>query len=1392
MAGNYTRRINLYINGKQVRNDIKSINAEFLRLSRTIRTMTIGSREYNRTMAQIRNLRGIIDQHNAQLRVTQINLTSLKGLANALNKYWPVIMGTIGAITGLVMGTRRATDEFQKFDDKIADVMKVTDMTRQEVIELNKEMMKINTRTAQNDLLDLAYVAGKLGVRGQQDLLGFANAADKISVALSKELGGNAEDAIRAIGKSVEIFSLDKVYGIEEAMLRVGSAVNALGMASTAQEGFLINFVERTAGIAPLAGVSIDKILGLAAALDRFGQKSEVSATAYSKLMSKMATETESMAKIMGMSIEDYLTAFTNDANETMLQLFETLKGAGEGNASFAQLVKLLGETDLEGQRMTQVMGTMVNKVNEIREQMNLAGKAMEENTSIMKEFTIKNETGAAKVEKKQKSIQALRVELGEKLFPVYMHGLSVQEQFMKSTGAIIGFVYKHRSAIAALITYILVYRTALKTIVALQKLQIITSGYLQAALLRVKVAYFAMTGSIYKAAKAKIALRAITLTNPWILLAAAIMAVVAAVSIYRMRISDAIKEAMSLNEEYNRIHADRSRAVQQERSELEELFNMINATNEGGALRNKLVGDLIQKYPELLAGLNKEKLMYNDIFQIMQALNREYHTRLKIIALEAKSEAYKQKIIDNNVRIIEIEQYLADMRANPQTQMNTALIKSLESEYNHLEGLNKNYIKQMEELAKKAKDTRTDSIKEEIELQKKSLADYQFALKHVTDEVMKEKLLNRILTTETIITNLEKQLINATTGFTNEGGVSGTKDKYSDEAEMNARINAKRRYQKGLIKTEEDLNNKLDQISLSFMRGRLKQMDKDAEDRTELMEKIVDKELEIQRDKQKRLDEINAAGIELSPVQKAELDFNDQLKKLNIFHKQKKDLSEAEALAYETLKQKHQLAIDKIDADAIKKNIDDKQLAFDTTLAAMKLEHIKELDLITTYEEGMAHLKKTYSDEELKDIKTLNQARLKIQKDQQIKETDLTIQHLETLLTEMQSFKDGGALEGLSLADGIISQEEFDTTMELINEIIEKLRQLKKERKEATGEDDEKEHDIKMKGKFKTDILGFTTDDWKTLFDNLKKGEDMVESIAMAAYALSNAWADTNAIIKNKEDKALTEYEKRINYRKKLLDDQLEKGIISQDLYNKKTDELDSKLDNQKAIYARKQAIRDRNVAMFQAIINMAAAIAEANPNIALMALAAAAGALQIGIIASTPLPQLPGKEEGGFFDVFRAQDKKKFKASYQPDKRGWIDKPTILAGEKPGSREYVIPDEAMDNPSIAPLIQMLEMARISHNLKTVDLSAAIPSLPGRVNGGFFYQDSGAGSAKPSNTKPISPRETEIPNYRELTAALTTLNQILKSGNIRAKLVYQDYEDMTEKVDTIEKDSSF
>ena len=196
-------------------------------------------------------------------------------------------------------------ESFLTYDEALTDAIKTTGLTKDEVSDLSRELSKVDTKTAQNELLGLVRAGGKLGISGQEDLLGFAKAADKINVALGSDLGGDAEEAITSIGKMVDIFNLKGEFGIEKSMLKVGSAINELGMASTANEGYIVDFSKRLAGIAPNANISISKVLGLSATLDKYGQQSETSATAIGQTIMAMFKRTRTFADIAGLSLKD-------------------------------------------------------------------------------------------------------------------------------------------------------------------------------------------------------------------------------------------------------------------------------------------------------------------------------------------------------------------------------------------------------------------------------------------------------------------------------------------------------------------------------------------------------------------------------------------------------------------------------------------------------------------------------------------------------------------------------------------------------------------------------------------------------------------------------------------------------------------------------------------------------------------------------------------------------------------------------------------------------------------------------------------------------------------------------------------------------------------------------
>lgn len=238
---------------------------------------------------------------------TQANSTNntVCSLSNSINKF----AGLIG--TGLLLykkfsnSVSQNIESFYQFDEALTDAIKTTGLTKDEVSDLSRELSKVDTKTAQNELLGLVRAGGKLGISGQEDLLGFAKAADKINVALGSDLGGDAEEAITSIGKMVDIFNLKGEFGIEKSMLKVGSAINELGMASTANEGYIVDFSKRLAGIAPNANISISKVLGLAATLDKYGQQSETSATAIGQTIMAMFKRTRTFADIAGLSLKD-------------------------------------------------------------------------------------------------------------------------------------------------------------------------------------------------------------------------------------------------------------------------------------------------------------------------------------------------------------------------------------------------------------------------------------------------------------------------------------------------------------------------------------------------------------------------------------------------------------------------------------------------------------------------------------------------------------------------------------------------------------------------------------------------------------------------------------------------------------------------------------------------------------------------------------------------------------------------------------------------------------------------------------------------------------------------------------------------------------------------------
>ena len=379
----------------------------------TMKELSARQRELNAILLNMRpGMKGYEDLKQQQIEVgkrlkelksgAQETSFSIDKLAQGFNKYFGLLTAGLASLTGVYFSLQKLVTGSAELSDALADVRKTTGLTDVEVKQLAKDLKTIDTRSSRSELLELARIAGKLGVTGKDDILGFVRAADQISVALANDLGGNVEEAVNQIGKLVDIFKVKNEYGLEAGLLKTGSAINALGAASTANEAYLVEFAKRMGGVANQAGISIQQILGLGATLDQLGQTSEVSSTSLMGLWVDMFKKPGEYADIAKMSMKEFTDLLKTDANEAFIRLLDGLNGNNDGLTAMANKLDGLG---LDGKRSISVLATLSQNTQMLRQQQTLSNQEFEKGTSLTKEFNVKNENLGATMAKIGKAI---------------------------------------------------------------------------------------------------------------------------------------------------------------------------------------------------------------------------------------------------------------------------------------------------------------------------------------------------------------------------------------------------------------------------------------------------------------------------------------------------------------------------------------------------------------------------------------------------------------------------------------------------------------------------------------------------------------------------------------------------------------------------------------------------------------------------------------------------------------------------------------------------------------------------------------------------------------------------------------------------------------------------
>lgn len=587
-------------------------------LQRQLNLMKRGSDEWKMQVDKIKSVKNEINNINKEM---QRSVPLSERITNLFNRWSTSLMAGAASITGIVMAGRKAVNAYAEMEQEMANVRKYTGMTAEQVESLNKAFQKMDTRSSREELNKLAQEAGRLGMSSEEDVVGFVRAADKINVALD-ELG---EGATLTISKLTDIFGDKDRLGTERSMLAVGSAINELSQNSTASAPYLAEFAQRLAGVGAQAEMTIPQIMGLGAVLDSQGQQLEMSASAVSKLMIDLFKNTDKIAQAAGLNAKQFAGVLRKDANEALLVLLERLNEIGDMNV----LAPIFAEMGENGVRASAVLAALAGNVDEVRKQQMAANDAFRQATSVDKEYDVQNNTVQAGLDKAKKNLKEITINLGQQLMPVMSNVIGKTSAIMKTMSSVVDFVKEYSSIIKSAMAAVIAYNVAVKGMAV------------------VKAAY---TAVVKFATAAQRGFNAAFEANPISMAIGLFAALVTYLKSYASKMNEHLRTLQSVKQ------AEEDAATQY--AEQKTRIEMLSRTVENGNLsidrRREAIGKLREIIPGYHASLTETGALY-------EHNKKAIDNYLVSLEKEIKLEAYKEKLIENTKKQVELQAEMDD-----------------------------------------------------------------------------------------------------------------------------------------------------------------------------------------------------------------------------------------------------------------------------------------------------------------------------------------------------------------------------------------------------------------------------------------------------------------------------------------------------------------------------------------------------------------------------------------------------------------------------------------------------------------------------------------------------------------------------------------------------------
>ncbi len=1272
----------LYINGKQVYNSFNKVRNAVVNLRNDLKKCKIGTKDFQETAAKLRKA----EAHFAAVKQEIYGVNKeLEKSGNVFSRLYSKV-GGFGGFVGLmnigggIYGVQQTVSYLLDVADAITDVEKTSGLATEKVGELWHEFSELNTRTSKLDLMKIATIGGRLGIKSKEELKAFTEEIDKAYIALGDSFEGGLQAVTTQLGKMKSLFKDTKDLDYATAINKIGSALNELAANGTSSESNISDFTLRVGALPGALKPAADKVLALGAAFEESGVDSRIAASGFTRFMLQASNNLDAFAYSMNMSTKEAKKLLESHPEKFFLRFSAGMKGLDP--TVTAKIFKDLG---LNTQEVIKAVGAAGDKAERFTEVMKLSSKAMAEATSLTNEFNKKNNNSAAIWEK---IIKGLKDFVTDGIVPEVLNG------FMSILGSITGVsegisIFRKRLfLLTKTVGVVIVSFVSLKTAIWLSSVatknatlqnilfrnsvianSVAVKMYKGVVLLLMK-RYYKLIGNTHRATVATKAFSRVVKANPWGFLASVLITVGSALYMFWDR-SKKVNKALSEQEQKakavadaNKTMADESiKSVSKYKTAVEPLISLLKDQNATLDMRKRAYKALVNMYPEFEGILDGEKVNVAKLSEVYETLAK----RIKEAAIARGMQKLYAEAADK-VAEAKLKVYEAKLAKDKEDKANAEWDKKIKETR---EGKGSAYAKGValrvyyENKTYKANDAYKEAVKElkekqlqltEIEkLQKEKVAEYEKQVNDISKKIKEKEAELSKVKGDKLKSAIEKEIaklqsekktaenaLYRLTGVTTSeetGNNRGSETNKELTVNLKSAVSNTEKMSNALIDAQYKLQSELLALQSNGQQKEIEQIELQTQRK---IDKIHADNQRIRIAYSEAKEQINSLSAKMNQSSTKEAEKKEIAKTIAQLKKAQKIRSNIIKTNNETEEVLEKIKHSKIKAIRVKyslKSIEEEAKINQRKIKQLKIDREKEILDITSLEEAKKAIKENafaeISDKELANIKSLEQAK-KVLREAAAKEVlKRSLEILKTqrkaIATEMQNLPEGAAKDKL---------------VKDLQEVDEKANSIRAKLQSKSTEDDGRKKE-EQEALEQTDILGFSAADWDRTFSNLDTFEGKLAAVGMAFSALGNAASMYAQHQKNVNDAEMIRFTKNQEKKKKALATALNAGIITQEEYYAKMQKMEVDAEAKKRELALKQAKAEK-----------------------------ALGAAQLAIVAGQ---QLPKYNKGGFTNGLGFKDESGYEVA------GAVH-----------ANEYVIPAWLLQKPAVANVAQWLEAKRI------------------------------------------------------------------------------------------------